>query len=152
MKESRQEHQRKGKQSVLKGSKESAINGKHKDSECPETLAVSATMRTNVENQRAHPLLLQNRRQNSIGTVLRKDGLSEAKVRLGRDMEGRAKTTSVGNAQTPRVIYGSLPCVRITKPNRAANSVISALLCTERLTVSQTNDRKRMVVKVLLPY
>ena len=40
-------------------------------------------------------------------------------------------------------------CVRITKPNRAANWLKSVLLCTERLTVSH---RKRMVEKVLLPY
>ena len=57
MKESRQEHQRnaKGNQSALMGSKESAINGKQKDSAQEETLVVFATMRTNVENHRAHP-------------------------------------------------------------------------------------------------
>ena len=76
---------------------------------------------------------------------------SEVGVRLGRDYEDNAKTTSVGNARTPRVIPGILPCVRTTKQNRDANSVNSALLCTERLTVSLTMGQKRMVVKVQLP-
>ena len=66
-----------------------------------------------------------------MGNILRN---SEVGVRLGRDFEDRAKTTSVGNARTPRVIPGILSCVRTTKQNRDANSVNSALLCTERLT------------------
>ena len=66
-----------------------------------ETHVASATMKTNVENRRAHPLLLQNRRRKAMGNILRN---SEVRVRLGRDFEDRAKTTSVGNARTPRVI------------------------------------------------
>ena len=63
MKESRQEHQRKGKgnQSVTKGNKESALLGKQKDGAPKETLVVSATMITKVENQRAHPHAEQGR-------------------------------------------------------------------------------------------
>ena len=73
MKEPRQEHQRKasGTQSSLKGRKESAIDGKEKDSAQGETHAVSATTRTNVANQRGHPLLLQNRRRKAMGKILR---------------------------------------------------------------------------------
>ena len=76
-----------------------------------------------------------------MGKILRQERLSEVGVRLGRDIEDCAKTTSVGNARTPRVILGTLPCVGITKPNQAANSVTSDLFCTERQTVSQVNDR-----------
>ena len=59
-KESRQEYHRKasGNMSASKGHKENAINGKQKDNAQKETLAVSATMRESVENQRAHPLLM----------------------------------------------------------------------------------------------
>ena len=94
-----------------------------------------------MENQRAHPFLLQNRRRKATGKILRKDSLSEAGVRLGRDLEDRAKTTSVRHSRTFGVILGNLPCVRITEQNRDANSVKSTLLCTERLTVSPTKDR-----------
>ena len=72
-----------------------------------------------------------------MGKLLRKEIFSEAGVRLVREIEDRAKMTSQGNARTPRLIHGILPCVRITAPNRAANSMKSALLCTE-WTVSQT--------------
>ena len=91
--------------------------------------------------------LAQEPQTRSDGKHLRRESLSEALVRLGREIEEVANGTSVGNARTPRVILGILPCVRITKPNRAANSVKGVLLCTERLTVSH---RKRMVEKVLL--
>ena len=114
-----------------------------KESAQKETLAVSATMKTNVENRRAHPLLLQNRRRKAMGKILQKGKSLRGQSPLGRDIEDLANGTSVGNASTPRVIHGILPCVRITKPNRAANSVNSALLCTERMTVSQTNDQKK---------
>ena len=39
-----------------------------------------------------------------------------------------------------------------TEHNRDAHSAKGALLCTETLTVSHTNDRKRQVAKVLQPY
>ena len=55
--------------SVLKGKKENAINGKQKDSARREPLGVSA-MRTNVENQRAHPLLLQNCRRKAMRKII----------------------------------------------------------------------------------
>ena len=73
MKESRKEHQReleaKGNQSALMGSKENALNGKRKESAQEETLAVSATTRTNVEKQCNRPLLLQNRRLKATGKI-----------------------------------------------------------------------------------
>ena len=122
-----------------KGSKESAINGKQKNNGQKETPVVSATMGTNVEYRRAHPLLPQNRSRKTMGKLLR---LSEAGVRLVRDIEDRAKMTSQGNARTPPVIHGILPCVRITEPNRAANPIKSALLCTERLD-RQPNKRPK---------
>ena len=52
-------------------------------------------MSVNVENQRAHPLRLKNRRRKATGKILRKESLSEAGVRLGKDFEDRAKSTSV---------------------------------------------------------
>ena len=45
------------------------------------------------------------------GKHLRKEGLSEAGVRLGREIEDLANGTSVGNARTLRVILGILACV-----------------------------------------
>ena len=81
----------------------------------------------------------------------RKKSLSEVGVPLGRDLEERAKTTSVGESTNPRVITGIFPCVKITNQNRDTNSAQSAYSGTKRLTVSLTKDRKRMVGKVLLP-
>ena len=40
---------------------------------------------------------------------------------------------------------------KITKQSLDANSVKSALLCTERLTVRPPGNRKRLLVRVLLP-
>ena len=85
----------------------------------------------------------QNRRPKTVGKLLRKEIFSEAGVRLVREIEDRAKTTSVGNTRTPRVIHGILPCVRITEPNRAANSMKSALLCTERLDCQPNKQPKK---------
>ena len=75
----------------------------------------------------------------AMGKLL-KENFSEAGVRLVREIEDRAKMTSQGNARIPRLIHNILPCVRITEPNRAANSMKSALLCTERLDC-QPNKR-----------
>ena len=55
---------------ALKESKENAVNGKRKDSVQKETLAVSATMKVNVDKQRNRPLLLQNRRLKATGKIL----------------------------------------------------------------------------------
>ena len=49
------------------------------------------------------------------------------------------------NERNPCVILGTLPCVRITTHNRAANS----RLRTKRLIVSRTNDLRRVVERVL---
>ena len=75
-----------------------------------------------------------------MGKSLRKEKLSEAGVRLGRDLEDRAKTTSVGSVRNHCVILGILPYAKGTKQNRDAHSVNSALLCTERLAVSPTKN------------
>ena len=58
----------------------------------------------------------------------------------------------MGNARTPRVLLGILLCVTITNSIGLQIRLKSGLACTDRLTVSQTNDRKRIVVKVLLPF
>ena len=71
-----------------------------KDSAHKETHVVSATIRTNVENGSAHPLLPQNRSRKAMGKDHREESLSKAGVRLGRDLEDRAKTTSIGNSRT----------------------------------------------------
>ena len=145
MKESKQEHQRKakGKLSALKGSKESAVNRKQKDSAHEETHVVSPTTRTNVVNQGAHPLLLQNRRLRALGKILRKESLSEVGVRHGRDLVDGAKTTLVGNARTPRVILGILLCGQNYKSESGYSFCENALLCKERLTVSKTEVEEK---------
>ena len=75
-------------------------------------------------------LLFQNRRQSSMGKILRKESLLEARVRLGRDIEDRAKATSVGNARTPLVWF------------------MAVLFCAERLTVSPQKTRKKVKKRI----
>ena len=99
-----------------RGSKESAINGKSRDSAQEETIVVSATMEANVAKQHNRPLPHQNRRHLQKGT------LSEAVVLLERDIKDREKTTSVAR----HVTFGVLPNVNITKHHRDAKLVKSA--------------------------
>ena len=77
-----------------------------------------------------------------MGKILRMEKHSVAGVRLGRDLEDRAKTTSVGSARNRSVILGIFPYLTSTKQNRDAHSVNSALLCTERLAVRPTKNWK----------
>ena len=74
-------------------------------------VAVSSTMRTNVEVRHACPLLFKNCRRKAMGNIFERKASQEAGVRLGRDIEDLAKGTSLGNARTLRVILGILPCV-----------------------------------------
>ena len=53
---------------------------KRKDSAQMQTLAVSATMRTDVENRRAHPVLLQNRTAQAEKTKENKYGKTKGGV------------------------------------------------------------------------
>ena len=129
-----------GNMSVLKGNKEKAINGMRKDSAPRETLAGSATMRRSVQKQHNRPLLLQNRRLNATGTFLWKGKLSEAAVFPERDLEDRAKATSVEIVRISHVIFGIFPNVNVTIQKRDANSVASAHSGTKRLTVRLTRS------------
>ena len=80
------------------------------------------------------------------GTCLM-ESLSEAGVR------DRAKTTAVEKCTTSSCDSWHPPvCQNYKAESGCKFGEQSALLCTERLAVSQTNDRKRMVVKFLLPY
>ena len=133
----------KGNLSAWKGSKENAINGKTKG-KCTKEDACSFRHDENkcgksTSSSRPAP----EPPTKSDGKNLRKKRLSEVGVRLGRDLEDRAKTTLVGNVRTPRVTTGILPCVRSTKENRDADSVKCALSCSERLTISLTTDQKK---------
>ena len=75
------------------------------------------------------------------------ESLLEARVR------DRAKTTAVEKCTTSSCDSWHPPVCQNYKAGSGCKfGEQSALLCTERLTVSQTNDRKRMVVKFLLPY
>ena len=56
-----------------RGSKESAINGKSRDSAQEETIVVSATMETNVAKQHNRPLLHQNRRLRATGNIFERE-------------------------------------------------------------------------------
>ena len=80
------------------------------------------------------------------GKVLRKGNLLEAAVILERDIKVREEITLLEIARIRHVIIG------ILNENRDATSVKSGSLCTEKLTVSLTRNRRRMVVKDLLPY
>ena len=69
--------------------------------------------------------------------------LSEAAVLLERDLEDRAKTTSIEIVRIRHVILGTHPNVSITKHNRDAHSVNSAYSGTKRGRQSaQQRDRK----------
>ena len=144
MKESRQEHLQKANRSALKGSRESAINGMQKDSAQEEIHVVSATMRTNVENQRAHPLLLQNRRRKSEGMSLR--GRSPSGKRSRRP----CKDYISGKCTNPSCDSWHPPVCQNFKTHSGCKFGESWSECTERLKVSLTKDRKRMPTKVLL--
>ena len=132
MKESRQEHQRKGKVNQ-------SINGKQKD-KCTKGDACSSLHdENNVEHRSTHPLLPQNRRRKkSDGENSSKGKVSQRTVSVWKRNRRPCKDNNSGNARTRPVILGILPCVRITKQNRSANSVKRSLLCTKRLTVKQT--------------
>ena len=117
--------------SVEQGNMERVINGKNKDSARRETLAVSATLRIRVEKQHTRLLMVQNRRLQTTGQVFREE--------ISKTVQ---KTTTVDIVRIRHVIFGILPGVNTTKHNRDAHSVKSASLCTERLTVSLTRNRK----------
>ena len=120
MKEPRQEHQRnteaKENPSALKGrsmltmESETTVHKRRRGSFRHDENKHGSSTRLSSPAQEPQP--------RSDGKHLRRESLSEAGVRLGRDIEDLANCTSVGNARTPRVILGILPCVRITKPNR----------------------------------
>ena len=113
-----------------------------------ETLAVSVTMRVNFENQRAHPLLSQNRRQNSMGKIFEKN-LSES---VWEEISKTVQRLHQWETHEPLVDSWHPPCVRSTKRNRAANSVKKCSF-VHREAYCQPNKRpKKMVDKVLLPY
>ena len=127
MKESRQEHRRERLRrnlSALKGSKESPINGEQK--------------------RTAHKRNRKAMRKSSKGRSPRGSSPS------GRETKKRAYITLKETVRIGHVIIGIFPHVEITTQNWDANSVKCALSCAERLTVHLTEDRKRMVVTVLL--
>ena len=65
---------------------------------------------------------------------------SEAAVPLERDLEDRAKITSVKIARIRHAILSILQNVNFSKHNRNANSVKNASSGTQRLTPSQTKS------------
>ena len=78
---------------VLKEDQENAINGEQKDSVREETLAVSRTMETSVQNRHQSPLRLLNHRHKRMVEVLREERVSNAGVRLGSQLDNRTEIT-----------------------------------------------------------
>ena len=70
-----------------------------------------------------------------------KEKLSEAGVRLGKDLEDRAKTASEEKCTNPLCDSWHSPSVKITLRNRDANSV-KMRFDAQRLTISPTKNRK----------
>ena len=76
--------------------------------------------------------------------------LSEVGVRLGKDLEDRAKTASEEKCTNPLCDSWHSPSVKITYRTRDANSVKCALM--HREADNQPNKKtEQLVVKVLLP-
>ena len=135
-------------QSTLKGSKESTINRTYKDSTQKETLVISVTMRINFENQRAHPLLSQTRRQKTMGKFFEKN-LSES---VWEEISKTVQRLHQWETHEPLVDSWHPPCVRSTKRNRAANSMKKCSF-VHREAYCQSNKRpKKIVEKILLSY
>ena len=101
MKEPRQEHQRnfeaKGNPSVCKGSQENAIKGRGKECGQEQTLVVSFTMRRGKVMRPSS--LVPKPQTHSDGKIHLEEKFSVTGVRLGRDLEDRAKTTSLESAR-----------------------------------------------------
>ena len=125
--------------SALKGNKEIAISGKQKESKrgkVTQSSSLAPRPQTQDDGKR----------------------YSKGKSPMGRSPSGKRcqrpyRNDLNGKLYEPvHVIFGILPNVNIINQNRDANSVKSACSGTKRLTVSLTNDRKRMVEKVLLPH
>ena len=76
----------------LKQEKEFAISGKQKDSVREETNAVSGTTVMSVQNRHQKPLLPLTHQQQEV-EVRQEEGASEARVRLGRPIYSRARTS-----------------------------------------------------------
>ena len=77
----------------------------------------------------------------SDGKNLPKEKLLEAGVRLGRDLEDRAKTTSVESARTHCVI------LKITKRNRDASSVNNSAFFTAQQKTENWTGRSPADIK-----
>ena len=90
--------------STLKGNKEIAISGKHKDSVQRKMLVASATTKVSVEKEHNRPLLLKDRTHKMTGHVLRKGDLPEAVV-----IKERAEIPLVKAVRIRHVINGILP-------------------------------------------
>ena len=98
------------------------LNGQRNDSALKETLVVSAILRTNVENQCAHPLLLQNHRRKAMGKFF------ERKVLKGRTPSGKryrrpCKDYIFGTCTNTSWEYWHPPVRQHSKTGRCADSV-----------------------------
>ena len=100
-------------------------------------------MGTHVEKQPSS--LAPEPQTKSDGKFLLNEKLSEAGVRLGRDLAVCAKTTISCTVHGTRFVtsWHLLPHVKITTHNRDADSVKNASFCTERLTVSPIQKTKK---------
>ena len=88
-------------------------------------------------------LLIPNRRLKTTGFFL-KGIFLEAAVFLERDLEVRAKTTSVEIVRISHVIFVIFPNVNITKHIRDANSVKSAFFMHEQVDSQLTKNPKKI--------
>ena len=104
--------------------------------------AASATTAVSVERKHNRPLLHLGRRHKMTEENFRKESLSETVVFQEGNIKERADITSQETVRIRRVIIGILPYVKITYPNRDANSAKSA----------PTNSRRKDVEKVELPH
>ena len=71
-----------------------------------------------------------------------------AAVHKERKIKTRANIISKETARIRRVIIGILPCVKIAKLTRDANSAISAYSSTPRLTVSPLKSLRRVMTRI----
>ena len=153
MKESRQEQQRKaeGNLSELEGSKESAINGKQKDSGQKETPVVSATMGTNAEHRRAHRLSYTEPETQNDGKTSSQGNFLRGRSPSGKRNRRPCKDDITGKCTNPSCDSWH-PAVCQNYKTESSCKFDEKCSFVHRVDCQPNTNLKRIVAKVLLPF
>ena len=145
----------KGNRSVLKGSREIAISGKHKG-KCMKRDACSFRHHDSKHRESTRSSSPTPKSQtNNEGEILRKGRPPRGSSPSGKTaLEVCARITSEETYTNPhRVILGILPCARITRARVQVRRKVS-LFCTHREADRQPNERtiRRVEEKAQWPW